>query len=267
MRKIIAWAVVCIIFAVSLGGCGGDSEGPTPSTGSDITTYTINLSNEFRTSGYWPSGVTYDGQYLLVSNYAQGSNINIIYKYDKSTGLVRGSIPSPSQWTKNLSFDGSNIWLTDYLSGSEQIIKISKIDGSIISSVPAISSSAAHNPGGLAWEGQNLYYAESINNPNTGVLGSTIYKIDPNTGSSLGTVYKTTTYYIDGLTYKNNSLWFISTIYSGNSVTNKLVNISLAGFELSVTNLPSSNIQGLTNANDDLWYIEANSRRLVKVVP
>jgi sugar lactone lactonase YvrE len=226
----------------------------------------IDISNEFGPT-YWPSGITWDGQYLWVSNYAQGSNINIIYKYDKASGQVKGSIPSPSQWTENLCFDGGFIWLTDYLSGGVRLVKISMSNGSIVSSFPAILSSPAHQPGGLAWDGQYLYYAESVNNPNTGVLGSTIYKIDPSTGNPLETLYTTVDYYIDGLAYKNNNLWFVSAVNTGDSISNKLVTISLSGSELSVMNLPVANIQGLTNAGGGLWYVESNSRKLINIIP
>jgi sugar lactone lactonase YvrE len=228
----------------------------------------IDISNEFIfNNSYWPSGITWDGQYIWVSNYAQGSLTNIIYKYDKTTGQTKGSIASPSQWTKNLCFDGTYIWLTDYYSGGVKIMKISKSDGSIGSSFPAILSSPAHQPGGLAWDGQYLYYAESVNNPNTGLLGSTIYKIDPSTGNPLETVYTTDSYYIEGLAYKNNSLWFVSAVNTGDSISNKLVTISLSGTELSVMNLPLANIMGLTNADGGLWYVESNSRKLINIVP
>jgi len=228
----------------------------------------IDLSHEFLPNGYFPSGITGDGQSLWVSNYYAGSGFYVIYKYNRATGKVEGSIPSPSQWPKNLCFDGSDIWLTDYL-GGDKIFRISKVDGAVLSSFPVTLSSPAHRLNGLAWDGSNLYYAESVNNPNTGAIGSKIYKIDPSSGIVLATVYETTDYVIDGLAFRSGSLWFVSAVYAGSpiSITNKLVNISLSGSVLAIKDLPSNNIQGLTAGADYLLYIVANSRKIDGLVP
>ena len=227
--------------------------------------FPIDLSHEFSANGYNPSGLTGDGESLWVSNYAQGSGFNVIVKYNRSTGQVQGSIPSPSQWTKNLCFDGSDIWLTDYVGGVGKIFRISKTDGAVLASFPAILSSSAHQAGGLAWDGSNLYYAESVINPNTGELGSRIYKIDPTSGSSLGIVYETSAYVIDGLAFRNGSLWFVSSFNSTALNTNKLVNISLAGSVLSVKDLPRSSGHGLTAGADYLLFIAYDG--IVGLVP
>lgn len=222
-----------------------------------ITPDFIGLSAEFPANANTPSGITGDGQSLWVSNYAQGAGANVIFRYTKSTGLVQGGpIPTPSQWTSNLCFDGSNIWLTDYLEEAK-IFKISPTTGAILASFPAIISSVAHQPAGLAWDGNYLYYAQSINT-SSGQVGSTIYKIDPVSGASLGVVYTTTRYVIDGMVFRDNSLWFVSAAYLGSPavITNKLVNISLAGAELAVKDLPNHNIGGLMSGWDYLLYID-----------
>ena len=215
----------------------------------------LDISHEFSSSDL-PSSVTWDGQNFWVSNYAQGSGNDIIYKYDKNTGQTTGHIPSPSQWTDNLCFDGTNLWLTDYLNG-DKIFKISRVDGSIISSfvAPATEGQAR----GIASDGQYLYYARTTYpSPST----STIYKIDPNTGTSLGTVYATTIYAISGITYKDNSLFFLSRSTS-NNVPSQIVNITMGGVVLSAVNLPAAEltvanqITSLTNSDGDLWYLRA----------
>lgn len=224
----------------------------------------IDISKEFKMGGGitypdTPAGLTWDGTYFWVSNYAQGNGNNIIYKYDKTTGVSVGSIPSPSAWTDNLCFDGNNLWLTDALNG-KTIFKISMSDGSIISSFtdPTIAIDYGQ-PRGLAWDAQYIYYAKTTYpSPST----STIYKIDPITGASLGVIYTTTKYAISGLTFKDNSLWFLSRSTSDN-IPSKIVNITLDGVELSAVNLPSTEltiydqITGLTNANGELWYLRA----------
>lgn len=229
----------------------------------------IDISKEFKMGGGiiypdTPSSVTWDGTYFWVSNYAQGNGNKIIYKYDKTTGLAVGSIPSPSEWTQSLCFDGNNLWLTDYIN-SDKFFKISRTDGSIISSFYN-----SFGTSGLAWDGQYLYAANTTYpSPST----STVYKIDPNSGTSLGVIYTTTKYAISGLTFKDNSLWFLSRSTS-DSIPSKIVHITMDGIELSAVNLPSTEltisdqITGLTNANGELWYLRAlgQSRGIVKFI-
>jgi L-ascorbate metabolism protein UlaG (beta-lactamase superfamily) len=227
---------------------------------SDSVPDSINLQGQFPVNSeanFFPSGIAGDSQSIWISNYpATITGQKRIFRYKRSTGEFLDSIPTPSLWASNLCYVDGYIWLTDYVDGGLKIIKISANDGAIVATSPAIQTTPAHAPAGIAWDGSNLYYAESVNNQNTGELGSTIYKIDPLTGKSIATIYTSTVYKMNGLTFRNGSFWFISSIYGNGTIVNKLVNISGKGVELSVKNLPVHNIQGLMSGIDYLLYID-----------
>jgi hypothetical protein len=214
------------------------------------------------------SSLTWDGQYIWVSNYVEGGlggGSRKIYKYDITSGLSAGNIPSPSDWTSSLCYDGTYIDLVDYTDSGLQIFRISKDDGTIVSSFPIDYSPAQY---GLAWDGQYLYLATyDLGVDNQPV--SRIYKYDPSNGANMGIIYTRYGSYdpasggiystIEGLTYNDASLWVLVDPDVGGGPF-KIINISLDGQELSTMDVPDSenntnSITGLTYIQDAFWYI------------
>ncbi len=241
-------------YTVSAYDAAGNESGE---SAQKCATTALDLSNEFASlaGNEYPSDLAWDGQYLWVANYAEGVGQKKIYKYTMTSGPAIGSIPTPSEWTSSLCFVNSDLWLIDYTTGS-MLFKISPSDGSVLASYSIAYSGYF---GGSAWDGQFLYYADSASSPYGMSPPSHIYKVDTSTGTVVGTIYTTNGYGIDGLTYKDNSLWFLVT----NTTPAKIVNISTAGVELNTVNLPSgeytgAGVGGLVNINGDLWYLRRN---------
>lgn len=242
------------------GETGVDCGGPCPEC-HDI----IDLSLEFTESNATPFGLAFDGQNFWASNNYQGIGTNPIYRYDKSTKLMSGKIYSPSQWPRDLTWSGNHLWFDDYVNDQVQIFKVSS-DGTVISNFPAILSGLNYQPTGLAFDGQYLYQAETINGTNTISL---IYKLDPENGNLVDTVYSTNQRRISGIAYNENSLWILSSVFADfPGPVYKLVNISMEGEELSVIDLFDgfSNVSGLAIAGGSFWTVSI-TEKIVELKP
>ena len=184
----------------------------------------------------YPTGLTFDGQYFWVSNWG-----GTIYKIDLS-GTVVGSIPSPALWPGGCVYDGANIWVTDYV-GGPQIFKLDMTTGAILASYQIVYS---YYWAGMAWDGQYLYHGI-----NTGGPGAhTIYKIDPTTGATVGTI-PVPSQDISGLTYHDGHLWY------SDSETYMLYKIDMSG--VIVDSSPSyvnSWLGGVTFEGGNLWNVD-----------
>jgi len=231
--------------------------------------FKINFSKEFPAAeGIYPSSIAEDEKSVWLTKTASGSMKGIIYQYDKGNGKLLGTIPTPSNWTRNLTFDGTDLWLTDY-SNENKFFKISRNNGEVLDSIPFETYPLYYQPSGLAAASDVLYLAVSIDNLNTGEFGSKIYKIDKKTGATLAIVYETTSHKISGLAFANNSLWFTSFhsglekftfVWNGREIAteqvSKLTHISLNGEVLSTKDISPNFVLHLSPGVDYLLYID-----------
>jgi len=128
-------------------------------------------------------------------------NPAIIYKTDPTTGANVDTLPAPSRWPGGVAWDGTNLWVSDFRSGSTRMFEVDPVTGDTLSSFPVQYS---YSPGGVAWDGEYLYHGicpddsrtpGSINRYTTdGVLVDTI---DPPRG----------TYRVQGIDYDGLFLW------------------------------------------------------------
>ncbi len=231
--------------------------------------FKINFSKEFSAAeGIYPSGIAEDEKSVWVSKTSSSSIKGIIYQYDKGNGKLLGTIPTPSEWTRNLTFDGTDLWLIDHIDGNK-FFRLSRTNGEVLASTPLDTYPLYYQPSGLAASADFLYLAVSIDNLNTGEFGSKIYKIDKKTGATLAIIYETTSHKISGLAFANNNLWFTSFhrelerftfIWKGHEVVtdqiSKLTNISLNGEVLSTKDISPNFVQHLSPGVDYLLYID-----------
>lgn len=240
--------------------------------------FKINSSQELPIGErYSPSGVAEDEKSVWISNDASGGTTQIIYQYDKGNGKLLGSIPTPSKWARNLTFDGTDLWLTDYIN-ENKFFKLSRTNGEILSSIPFDKLPLYYQPTGLAVSAEFLYLAVTshASTPINDTV-SKIYKVDKNTGAILATVYESTNYKISGensdsgiskLALVNNSLWFISAYRSTAAVTgyiNKLTNISFEGEVLSTKEFSAIPVRDLTPSTAYILYINGNGVGKVRI--
>ncbi|TKJ39695.1 hypothetical protein CEE37_10470 [candidate division LCP-89 bacterium B3_LCP] len=194
-----------------------------------------------------PTGLAFDGQYFWIPRWSAGVGDPYIYKVDM-TGNIVGHINSPALWPGGITWDGSHLWVTDYV-GGPVICKVDPMTGAVVTSFPIVYSSYW---AGVAWDGQYLYYGT-----NTGSPGShTIYKIDPNTGAQVGTI-SVPSQDISGLTYYDGHLYY------SDSQTFTLYQITMTGtiVDSSPTYVPAW-LAGVTVEGGYLWNVDYDNENL-----
>jgi hypothetical protein len=241
-------------------GASGISS-PGPLGGVSEPTGFIDLSREAYSL---PSGIACQDRSIWVSNYVNGGNgpgARIIYRYDLETGRSTGSIPSPSDWTTCLGFDGTALLAIDY-TDSVRLFRLSPETGAVLSSF-AIPWSGSYS--GIAWDGAHFFVADYVvtgDGPSTriseysasGEPSGVIYARSGswNSGSTPGVLGT-----IRGLTYRDGALWALVSPGSAGAPY-RLLSLSVEGAELSSAELSGSAGRDLNYLgwNGTFWTIE-----------
>jgi len=192
-----------------------------------------------------PRVLEFDGTYLLTANWAD----DWIRKLDPATGDSMGAIPSPSQWPNGIVWDGTYLWVSDYVERM-LMFKVDPATGDTLLSFPIQYSSF---PAGLAWDGEYLY---------EGISGGGAEGIRKYTtaGAYVGAIGTPRGQAIQGLSYDGLNLW-----------------VSVASVDTMYAVDPSdgsvrfcTHVDGLTHdvAVDDEGYIWAvRGGQITRVVP
>ncbi|MFH1638489.1 MAG: thrombospondin type 3 repeat-containing protein [Candidatus Woesearchaeota archaeon] len=137
-----------------------------PDDGQVISYYTIprrNIAN----------GLAYDGSMLYYFQYPSGP----IYKFNPATMQDIGSIPAPSSWVHDLTYDGQYLWAARCDIGTNyRVYKLRKSDGAILGSFTTPANQRCVR--GIAWDGSNIWVSEGATN--------TIYKLDQDLALATG---------------------------------------------------------------------------------
>ncbi|MBI5527277.1 MAG: hypothetical protein HY897_13160 [Deltaproteobacteria bacterium] len=132
-----------------------------------------------------PDGLTWDGEFL----WATDCSTSRIDKVDPETGDVVSSIDVAGVNSDELAFDGEHLWITDHTATEmpgmsappPAIYRIDRADGKVLRKfAPPGQDSGGKFPMGIAWDGKNLW--------NIDTYDVKIYKLDPATGSVLGSI-------------------------------------------------------------------------------
>ena len=159
--------------------------------------YTGEIKSSFNTPQNYPSGLTWDGEYLWITDFQTDK----IYKLDKSGNIIH-TIESPAYRPVGLAFDGEYLWCSDTKGlipeGDEyhrgRIYKIDPENGQIIHSMLAPSSS----PAGITWDGEYLWCVDDLNR--------TLIRFDPNDGTTIQE-FKSPASSPQGITWDGKYLW------------------------------------------------------------
>lgn len=125
---------------------------------------------------YWPSGLTYDGNALWVTDVKGGIPLaenyrGVAYKINPENGEILHRIDVPCAKPVGMCFDGKYLWTVD--DAQNQIIQLSPEDGTTISSFKA----PAHHACGITFDGTYLWVSDRMNDE--------LYMISPETGKVL----------------------------------------------------------------------------------
>ncbi len=188
-----------------------------------------------------PAGLTFDGQYLWVSDLTSER----IYKIEPATGNVFLSFPSPGSAPTGLTWDGQNLWCGD--NDLDKIYKINPADGSVLQTI-AISTPA---PRGLAFVNGSVYYQDS--------RAEKIFQLNPVTGEVVSQ-FAAPGEYGRGLTWDGNSFWstdrFKNEYYRLDSLRKKVVDIIPA---------PGTYSYGLAWDGTYLWNADYETNKIYKI--
>jgi hypothetical protein len=113
------------------------------------------------------------------------------------TGDVVHYIPAPGSRCQGLTWDGDNLWVSDY--DTDFIYKVSPDDGTVLESFPAPDEYIE----GLAWDGTYLWAAENGGGPSE---PSTIYQVDVSDGSVVHS-FTPPGPWPHGITWDGHNLW------------------------------------------------------------
>ncbi|MBU0517971.1 T9SS type A sorting domain-containing protein [bacterium] len=129
-----------------------------------------------------PTGITYDGQVFWVTNYTASASSDI-KRVDPATGIVLSFIPSPDYWPCGIAFDGTNLWVHDFVVGHSvypTVMSMCKVDTATGAVLEMHETQYTSYSGGLCWDGQYVYYGVR---PATIPGPCYIYRFDPLTGN------------------------------------------------------------------------------------
>lgn len=162
---------------------------------------------EFDTPSSFPTGLTWDGQYLWNCDF----NSETIYAIDPADGSVIKSFRAPGTDPEGLTWDGKYLWHVDsgnsYTLGCAQAkLYIYKIDPR---SGEAVQKFEAPGPGcnaeDLAWDGTYLWYVDGGKEERTDGTSS-IYKMDPDSGRIVAN-FDTPGEHPSGIAWDGSYLW------------------------------------------------------------
>ena len=194
---------------------------PAGSTPPDAVPHEVNLSSQFVDAGGMPlpSGLALapGTTTLWVSRRPSGSGPGAVLRFNANTSLYEGAFASPGAFSSAMCFDGRELWLADYVSGASRLFRLAT-DGRVLANLPSPLTSLAHGEAGLDGDSNHMYFAEHVDNRNTGERGSRIVEFDRTTGRVLRVVFSSTTAMITSLAVRDGSLWFVSRPFTGPDV-------------------------------------------------
>lgn len=153
-------------------------------------------------------------------------------------------IPSPTNFTGDITFDGQFLWVGS--SFDSLLFKVSPIDGSVIGSLKTL----VYRPYGLAFDGQYLWAVDNET--------STLHKIDITNGTSLN-IYNLPSGFAGGLTFANNYLWH------NNSTSNMTYKIDTNGVLVDSISTGLTLQSGLTYDGQHLWSADNGTHDIYKI--
>lgn len=161
------------------------------------------------------------------------------------SGKVVKSFPLPGKFCTGLTFDGNDLWVTDYK--ADTIYKLDLTSGSILHQIP----SPGFWPMGLAWDGKYLW--------NIDKQQKKIFKVDPSDGKII-MVIDTPCDNPQGLT------WDGKTLLVSDPSADKIMKIDLSdGTAVQTFTSPANYVQGLTFDGIYLWCADRMSDEIYMI--
>lgn len=156
------------------------------------------IINGFPSPSNGVGDLAFDGKYLWIEAY----RASVIYKVSPMDGSIIKTIPTNVIRAYGLTFDNQYLWLAD--TDNYEIQKIDTATGTVIQSFPTPADSTHSYPGGLAWDGTNLWHNDKAS-PQIDSGPDLTFQIDT-TGQTLQT-FSAVGAYPTGLAWDGQHLW------------------------------------------------------------
>jgi len=195
----------------------------------------------FPTPGQCPTGLTFDGKYLWLSDRLSDS----LYTIDPQTGEVVSSIEAPGFIPLGLAWDGEFLWCID---GEEnRIYKLDLKTGITLKSIESPTSS----PKGLTWDGESLWLSDD--------RADMLMQISPDDGTTI-VEFKAPSGSPQGLTWDGKYLW------CADRIKDRIYMIETTYGEVLLSlDAPGKHARGLAWRNGYLWNVDYQDDRIYKL--
>jgi len=212
--------------------------------------YTGEVIKKFPAPGSFPTGITFDGQFLWIADRGTKK----IYKVDPQNGKVVSEIESPAYWPTGLTWDGETLWVADVKGGiplSEnyqgKIYQVDAATGYILKMINAPSK----RPRGLAWDGTYLWCADNGSDE--------IIQFSPDDGTTIRS-FKSPASDPRGLTFDGQYLWV------SDRVKDEVYMVDPKnGMVFIVTDAPGPFAMGLTYDGESIWAADKEMDEIYKL--
>lgn len=197
------------------------------------------MQSSFSTSGYSPTGLTWDGTSLWNIDYSSDR----ICRIDPETGIELQSFSSPGSQPAGLAWDGTHLWCSD--NNSDKIYKVDTT-GTVLNSFDVTST-----PRGLEFFNGYLWYVDSVLRK--------IYKINPNSGAVVDSI-EAPSGANRGLAFDGKYLWCtdcgVDEMYKIDIARKKVIMIIKS---------PAAYSYGLAWDGECVWVAGYNSRNICRI--
>ena len=218
-----------------------------PATG---FSYTGEVVDSMAAPADYPSGLTFDGKHLWVTDFKTDKIYQVNFK-----GKVLKTIESPAYWPTGLAWDGESLWCSDVKGlipqGDEyhrgKIYKIDPEDGRILHEIEAPTPS----PVSIAWDGKYLWCVDDIERKLT--------QFDPEDGTTIRE-FPSPASSPQGITFDGTYLWVSDRgrdeIYMLNPQTGNVILIAKA---------PGKYARDLAYDGEFLWNVDFEAKMIFKL--
>ena len=178
-------------------------------------------------------GLAWDGTFFW---YVRGSGSSLrIYKITTAGSIVDSILPPTTWYLGGACWDGSGLWVSLYYPNNlVGLYKYDVVSKTIIDTIPSLGL----QPQGIAWDGQNLYYANDNNDGDA----EKIYQVDVVSKDTVRSWYlpegATSNMSPRGLAWDGSYLWLIAEPVSASS-GRVLYKYDLGGAGTPAINVPT----------------------------
>ena len=214
------------------------------------TAQTGKVEGSFRTPGFFPTGLCFDGKNLWQAD----RETDKIYCTDINTGKVLRTIESPAYWPTGLAWDGKYLWNADFRGRTDKaedcdgmIFMLDPNSGDVLKTVQAPTSC----PKGLTYDGKYLWTVDDV--------ADKVIRFNPADGSTIKS-FKSPAKDPKGITFDGKYLWI------SDSGTNEIYMVDPeTGYVIIIADAPGNFVHGLATNGTSLWAVDAESKMVYKL--